>query len=148
VGSGLKSCHRRAETDLTRKIKVLITKVGLDGHDRGARVVSALLREAGMEVIYLGTYQTPEMIVKAAIEEDVDVIGLSYLSGEELAHTPKIVQLMKESNMNDVLLLIGGIFPKEEIPMLKEMGVDEVFMGSLTPPIIEYIRNNLRTVKA
>jgi len=144
VGSGSKSCHRREESDLTRKIKVLITKVGLDGHDRGARVVSALLREAGMEVIYLGTYQTPEMIVKAAIEEDVDVVGLSYLSGEELAHTPKIVQLMKESNMNDVLLLIGGIFPKEEIPMLKEMGVDEVFMGSLTPPIIEYIRNNLR----
>ena len=144
----MKSCHRREESDLTRKIKVLITKVGLDGHDRGARVVSALLREAGMEVIYLGTYQTPEMIVKAAIEEDVDVVGLSYLSGEELAHTPKIVQLMKESNMNDVLLLIGGIFPKEEIPMLKKMGVDEVFMGSLTPPIIEYIRNNVRAVKA
>ena len=143
----MKSCHRREESDLTRKIKVLITKVGLDGHDRGARVVSALLREAGMEVIYLGTYQTPEMIVKAAIEEDVDVVGLSYLSGEELAHTPKIVQLMKESNMNDVLLLIGGIFPKEEIPMLKKMGVDEVFMGSLTPPIIEYIRNNVRAVK-
>lgn len=129
---------------MTRKIRVLITKVGLDGHDRGARVVSALLREAGMEVIYLGTYQTPEMIVKAAIEEDVDIIGLSYLSGEELAHTPKIVRLMKENNIHDVLLLVGGIFPKEEIPTLKEMGVDEVFMGSLTPPIIEYIRNNVR----
>lgn len=127
-----------------RKIKVLITKVGLDGHDRGARAVAAMLRDVGMEVVYLGTFQMPAMIVKAAVEENVDVIGLSYLSGEQLTHTPKIVQLMKDNNLEDVLLLVGGIFPKEEIPILKEMGVDEVFMGSLTEPIINYIKNNVR----
>ena len=127
-----------------RRIRVLISKVGLDGHDRGVRVVSVLLREAGMEVIYLGLYQTPEMVVKAAVQEDVDVIGLSFLSGGELAHTPKVVQLMKENNMDDVLLLVGGVFPKDEIPILKEMGVDEVFMGSLTQPIIEYLKENVR----
>lgn len=126
------------------KIKVLIAKLGLDGHDRGVRVLSVMLREAGMEVVYLGLYQTPEGVVKAAVEEDADVIGLSYLSGGELVYTPKIIQLVKENNLHDVLLLVGGVFPKEEIPMLKEMGVDEVFMGSLTPPIIDYIRNNVK----
>ena len=129
---------------MKRKIKVLLTKMGLDGHDRGIRVLSAVLREAGMEVIYLGTYQTPEMIIKSALQEDVDVIGLSFLSGEELVFTPKIVQLMKKNKMNNVLLLVGGIFPKEEIPILKEMGVDEVFIGSFTGPIIEYIRNSVK----
>jgi len=122
----------------------LISKVGLDGHDRGARVVSSMLREAGMEVIYLGTFQTPDMIVSAAIEEDADVIGLSYLSGEELVHTPTVIKLMKDSGLDDVLLLVGGIFPKEEIPMLKEIGVDEVFMGSLTNIIVDFIRDNVK----
>lgn len=126
-----------------RKIRVLITKVGLDGHERGARVVSALLREAGMEVIYLGTYQTPEMIVKAALEEDVDVVGLSYLSGEQLSHSPRIIKLLKENHLDDRLLVCGGIFPKEEIPMLREMGFDEVFMGTMTGPIVDYIRKNV-----
>jgi len=127
-----------------KNIRVLIAKVGLDGHDRGARVVSALLKEAGMEVIYLGLFQTPETIVKAAIEEDVDVIGLSFLSGGELVHTPKVVQLMKEHNMHDILLLVGGVFPKEEIPILKKMGANEVFMGNLTQSIIDYLKNNVK----
>lgn len=127
-----------------RRIKVIISKVGLDSHVRGARVVATLLREAGMEVIYLGTHQTPEMIVNAAVQEDADVIGLSYLSGEQLTHTPRVIQLMKENKMDDVLLLVGGIFPKEEIPILKEMGVNGVFKGSMMEPIIDYINQNVR----
>jgi len=126
-----------------RKIRVLLGKVGLDGHDRGVRVLSVLLREAGMEVMYPGLYQTPEAIVKAAIEEDVDVIGLSYLSGGQLIYTPKIIQLMRENEIEDVLLLVGGIFPKEEIPVLKSMGVDEIFMSSTTEDIIAFIREKM-----
>ena len=129
-----------------RKIKILVTKVGLDGHDRGAKVVSFLLKEAGMEVIYLGMYQTPEAIIKAAVDEDVDVIGLSYLSGEHLIFTPKIVEEMKKNNLDDVLLIAGGTFPAEDIPVMKEMGIDKVFgAGSLTEPIIRYIREHVRT---
>jgi methylmalonyl-CoA mutase C-terminal domain/subunit len=127
-----------------RKIKILLAKVGLDGHDRGIRVLSVMLRDAGMEVIYPGLHQTPETLVGAAIEEDVDVIGISYLSGGELSQTPKIVQLMKDNTMDDVLLLVGGVFPKEEIPILKEMGVDEVFMGSSTQLIIDYIKRSAK----
>jgi len=123
------------------KIRVVISKVGLDGHDRGIRVVTAALREAGMEVIYLGTYQTPETIVQSALQEDADVIGLSYLSGGELVYTPKVVELMKKNKMNDVLLLVGGVFPKEEIQELKKMGVDEVFMGTFTKSIVQYIQD-------
>jgi methylmalonyl-CoA mutase C-terminal domain/subunit len=126
------------------KIKILLAKVGLDGHDRGIRVLSVMLRDAGMEVIYPGLHQTPETLVGAAIEEDVDVIGISYLSGGELSQTPKIVQLMKDNTMDDVLLLVGGVFPKEEIPILKEMGVDEVFMGSSTQLIIDYIKRSAK----
>lgn len=131
--------------DKERKIKILVTKVGLDGHDRGAKVVSSLLKEAGMEVIYLGMYQTTEAIIKAAIDEDVDVIGLSYLSGEHLIFTPKIVEEMKKNDLDDVLLIAGGTFPVEDIPVMKEMGIDEVFgAGSLTEPIIQYIREHVR----
>ena len=131
--------------DKERKIKVLITKVGLDGHDRGAKVVSSLFKEAGMEVIYLGMYQTPEAIIKAAVDEDVDVIGVSYLSGEHLIFTPKIVEEMKKNNLDDVLLIAGGTFPAEDIPVMKEMGIDEVFgAGSLTEPIIQYIHEHVR----
>ena len=126
------------------KIKVLITKVGLDGHDRGAKVVSSLLKEAGMEVVYLGLFQTPENVVRAAIEEDVDVIGLSYLSGEHLNFTPRIKKLLDEKGMNDILFIAGGVIPIEDIPSLKEMGVDEVFTaGTLTGSIAEYIRMNV-----
>jgi methylmalonyl-CoA mutase C-terminal domain/subunit len=128
-----------------RKIKVIISKVGLDGHDRGAKVVASLLKEAGMEVVYLGMYQRPEGIVKAAIDEDADVIGVSYLSGEHLVFTPKIVEEMKKNDLDDVLFIAGGSFPPEDIPVMKEMGVDEVFRGgSLTDAIVSYIRENVR----
>lgn len=128
-----------------RKIRVIISKVGLDGHDRGSKVVAALLREAGMEVVYLGMYQTPQGIVQAAIDEDVDVIGVSYLSGEHLVYTPKIVEEMKKNGLNDVLFLVGGSFPPEDIPVMKEMGADEVFRGgSLTDSFVNYIKQNVR----
>jgi len=128
-----------------RKIRVIISKVGLDGHDRGSKVVAALLREAGMEVVYLGMYQTPEGIVQAAIDEDVDVIGVSYLSGEHLVYTPQIVEEMKENGLDDVLFLVGGSFPPEDIPVMREMGADEVFRGgSLTDSFVNYIRQNVR----
>lgn len=130
----------------TRKIKVLISKIGLDGHDRGAKVISSLLRENGMEVVYLGVFQTPENIINAAIEEDVDVIGLSCLSGEHLTFTPEIIQFMHEKELKDVLLLVGGVLPREDIPALKKMGVSEVFTaGSMTGEIIDYIKNHVRT---
>jgi len=129
---------------INKRIKVLVTKVGLDGHDRGAKVVASLLKEAGMEVLYLGMYQTPEGIVKAAIDEDVDVIGLSYLSGEHLIFTPKIVEEMKKNELDDVLLIVGGTFPAEDIPTMEEMGIHKVFRaGSLTESIIEYINKNV-----
>lgn len=129
----------------THKIKVIVSKVGLDGHDRGAKVVASLLKEGGMEVVYLGMYQTPEGIIKAAIDEDADVIGLSYLSGEHLVYTPKIVEEMKKNGLDDVLLVVGGSFPPEDIEVMKQMGVNEVFRGgSLTPSIINYIIENVR----
>lgn len=128
-----------------RKIKVLISKIGLDGHDRGAKVLSSLLREEGMEVVYLGLFQTPENIVNAAVEEDVDVIGLSCLSGEHLTFTPEILKLMQDKELKDVLLLVGGVIPREDISNLKAMGVDEVFTaGSMTEGIIKYIKSNIR----
>ena len=127
-----------------KKIKVIISKVGLDGHDRWAKVVASLLREAGMEVVYLGMYQTPQSIVKAAVEEDADVIGLSYLSGEHLVYTPLIVEEMKKHGLEDVLLVAGGSFPPEDIPVMKEMGIDEVFRGgSLTADIVKYIEEHV-----
>ncbi len=131
-----------------RKIKVLLSKVGLDGHDRGVKVIASLLKEAGMEVIYLGMYQTEQNIVKAAIDEDVDVIGVSYLSGEHLVFTPKIVEEMKKNDLDDVLLIAGGTFPPEDIPVMEKMGIDKVFRaGSLTEPIADYIKNNIKKGK-
>lgn len=128
-----------------KKTKIVVSKVGLDGHDRGAKVVASLLKEAGMEVVYLGMYQNPEGIVQAAIDEDADVIGVSYLSGEHLVFTPKIVQEMKENDLDDVLFIVGGSFPPEDIPVMKEMGVDEVFRGgSLTESFVNYIHENVR----
>jgi len=126
------------------KIKVIISKVGLDGHDRGAKVVASLLRSAGMEVVYLGMFQTPESIVKAAIDEDADVIGVSYLSGEHLVFTPLIVEEMKKQGLEDVLLIAGGSFPPEDIPTMKAMGIDAVFRGgSLTEEFVGYIREHV-----
>ncbi|MCH8171564.1 MAG: cobalamin B12-binding domain-containing protein, partial [Bacteroidetes bacterium] len=110
-----------------QKIRVLVAKAGLDGHDRGAKVIAAALRDAGMEVIYTGLRQTPETIVEAALQEDVDVIGISILSGAHLTILPKILNLMKEKGLDDVLLTGGGIIPEEDIIKLKKMGVGELF---------------------
>jgi methylmalonyl-CoA mutase C-terminal domain/subunit len=127
---------------MERKIRVLIAKAGLDGHDRGAKVIAAALRDAGMEVIYTGLRQTPEMIVEAALQEDVDVIGISILSGAHMTIFPKVLKLMKEKGLDDVLLTGGGIIPKEDIQKLKEMGVGELFTpGTPTTEIAEYIKN-------
>jgi len=128
-----------------KRIRVVISKVGLDGHDRGAKVVASMLQKAGMEVIYLGMYQSVTGIVKAAVDEDADVIGVSYLSGEHLVFTPKIVAEMKGRGLDDVLFVVGGSFPPEDIPVMKQMGVDEVFRGgSLTEDIVGYIRKKVR----
>lgn len=129
----------------SRRTRVLMAKAGLDGHDRGVKVVTALLRDAGMEVIYLGPYQTAQSIVQAAIEEDADVIGLSSLSGEHLSFAPKVAELLTGRKMNDVLLIMGGVIPIEDISVLKDMGVAEVFTaGSLTQSIIDFIESNVK----
>ena len=126
---------------MDRKIRVLVAKAGLDGHDRGAKVIAAALRDAGMEVIYTGLRQTPEMIVEAAIQEDVDVIGISILSGAHMTILPKIKKLMNEKGLDDVLLTGGGIIPEEDINKLKEIGVGELFTpGASTKNIAEYIK--------
>ncbi|MBI4619121.1 MAG: cobalamin B12-binding domain-containing protein [Desulfobacterales bacterium] len=110
-----------------KKIKVLIAKVGLDGHDRGARVISQMLRDKGMEVVYTGTLQTPQTVVKTAEEEDVDVIGLSFLAGGHITHTKSIIDLLNEKKLDDILIILGGVIPKQDIPILKKLGVSEVF---------------------
>jgi methylmalonyl-CoA mutase C-terminal domain/subunit len=126
---------------MDKKIRVLVAKAGLDGHDRGAKVIAAALRDAGMEVIYTGLRQTPEMIVEAAIQEDVDVIGISILSGAHMTILPKIKKLMVEKGLDDVLLTGGGIIPEEDINKLKEIGVGELFTpGASTKNIAEYIK--------
>lgn len=126
---------------MENKIRVLIAKAGLDGHDRGAKVIAAALRDAGMEIIYTGLRQTPEMIVEAAIQEDVDVIGISILSGAHMTILPKILNLMKEKGLDDVLLTGGGIIPEEDIEKLKKLGVGELFTpGAPTYEIADYIK--------
>ena len=123
------------------KIRVLVAKAGLDGHDRGAKVIAAALRDAGMEVIYTGLRQTPEMIVEASIQEDVDVIGISILSGAHMTILPKIKNLMNEKGLDDVLLTGGGIIPEEDIKKLKDIGVGELFTpGASTKNIAVYIK--------
>ncbi|MDO8549091.1 MAG: cobalamin B12-binding domain-containing protein [Ignavibacteria bacterium] len=127
---------------MDKKIRVLVAKAGLDGHDRGAKVIAAALRDSGMEVIYTGLRQTPEMIVEAALQEDVDVIGISVLSGAHMTIFPKILNLMKEKGLNDVLLTGGGIIPDEDIKELKKIGVGELFTpGATTTKIAEYIKS-------
>lgn len=127
-----------------RIIRVLIAKPGLDGHDRGAKVVARALRDAGMEVIYTGLRQTPEMIVEAALQEDVDIIGLSVLSGAHMALAPRIFELLRMNDMGDVPVFIGGIIPNEDVPILKEMGVVEVFgPGTSTEIIVDYIKETV-----
>jgi methylmalonyl-CoA mutase C-terminal domain/subunit len=127
---------------LNRPIRVLVAKVGLDGHDRGAKVIATSLRDAGMEVIYTGLRQTPEMVVNAALQEDVDAIGISILSGAHMTVFPKIVELMKQKKVTDVLLTGGGIIPDGDRNKLKEMGVGELFApGTTMESIVNYIRN-------
>ena len=126
---------------MSRPIRVLVAKVGLDGHDRGAKVIATALRDAGMEVIYTGLRQTPEMVVNAALQEDVDAIGISILSGAHNTVFPKIIALMKEKGMNDVLLTGGGIIPEDDMQSLNEMGVGKLFApGATTTEISDYIK--------
>ncbi len=130
---------------MSKPIRVLIAKPGLDGHDRGAKLIARALRDAGMEVIYTGLRQTPEQIVAAAVQEDVDVIGVSILSGAHNHLFPRIVELLREQGVNDVLIIAGGVIPDEDIPGLKEAGIDEIFTpGTTTTSTIEFIRNNVK----
>lgn len=131
---------------MSRPIRVLVAKVGLDGHDRGAKVIATALRDAGMEVIYTGLRQTPEMVVNAALQEDVDAIGISILSGAHNTVFPKIIALMKEKDMNDVLLTGGGIIPEDDMEALNATGVGKLFApGTPTTEIAEYISSWVKT---
>ena len=128
--------------NMNRPIRVLVAKVGLDGHDRGAKVIATALRDAGMEVIYTGLRQSPEMVVNAALQEDVDAIGISILSGAHMTVFPKLIELMKEREMQDVLLTGGGIIPEDDMQKLQEMGVGQLFPpGTNTADIAQYITN-------
>ena len=130
-------------------IRVLIAKVGLDGHDRGAKVIASFLRDAGMEVIYTGLRQTPEMVVNAALQEDVDVIGVSILSGAHMTVFPRIISLMKEKGLNDVLLTGGGIIPQDDMDKLNELGCGQLFPpGTETGKIVEYIKQFVEKKRA
>lgn len=130
---------------MDRPIRVLVAKPGLDGHDRGAKVIARALRDAGMEVIYTGLRQTAEQIVNAAVQEDVDCVALSILSGAHNTLLPKVVELLKEQDAEDILVVGGGVIPDEDIPFLKEKGIAEVFTpGTPTTETIEYIKNNIR----
>ena len=127
---------------MNRPLRVLVAKVGLDGHDRGAKVIATALRDAGMEVIYTGLRQTPEMVVNAALQEDVDAIGVSILSGAHMTVFPKIIQLMKEKKMDDVLLTGGGIIPEDDMAALNDLGVGKLFApGTSTADIASYIKD-------
>ena len=127
------------------KIRVLVAKPGLDGHDRGAKVIAQALRDAGMEVVYTGLRQTPEMIVNAALQEDVQVIGLSILSGAHNAIVPRVLELLKQKGMTDVVVVVGGIVPDEDAAALKRQGVAEVFQpGAGLEGIVEFIRNAVK----
>jgi methylmalonyl-CoA mutase C-terminal domain/subunit len=124
-----------------RKIRVVVAKPGLDGHDRGAKIIARALRDAGMEVIYTGLHQTPEQIVATVIQEDADAVGLSILSGAHMTLVPRVVELLREQGAEDVVLTVGGTIPADEVPELKRLGVDEVFTpGSSTDEIVDYVR--------
>ena len=126
---------------MTRPIRVLVAKPGLDGHDRGAKVVAAALRDAGMEVVYTGLHQTPEMIATAAVQEDVDVVGLSILSGAHMTLFPRVLELLREQGRDDILLTGGGIIPKEDMDALEQLGVGRLFgPGTPTTDLIDFIR--------
>jgi methylmalonyl-CoA mutase C-terminal domain/subunit len=128
-----------------RKIRVLVAKPGLDGHDRGAKVIARALRDAGMEVIYTGLRQTPEMIAAAALQEDVDAVGVSILSGAHNTLCPRIVQLLRDQGMDDCLVLLGGIVPQDDLAKLKQQGVAEIFLpGTSTENIVKFLRENVK----
>jgi len=130
---------------MSKIIRVLVAKPGLDGHDRGAKVIARALRDAGMEVIYTGLRQTPEQIVAAAIQEDVDVIGMSLLSGAHNYLFPRVVELLKEQGVDDILIIGGGVIPDDDIPALKQAGIAEIFTpGTTTTEMIEFIKNNVK----
>ena len=132
---------------MERKIRVLVAKPGLDGHDRGAKVVARAMRDAGMEVIYTGLRQTPEQIVQAAVQEDVDVVAMSILSGAHMHLFPRVTALLAEKGADDVLVIGGGVIPEEDIPLLKEKGIAAVFgPGTPTAVTIEFIRTNLKRI--
>ena len=127
-----------------RKIRVVVAKPGLDGHDRGAKIIARALRDAGMEVIYTGLHQTPEQIVETAIQEDADVIGLSVLSGAHMTLFKKLIGLLEERDAGDIIVIGGGIIPEDDIPQLKEMGVAEVFTpGAPTTKIVDWVKQNV-----
>jgi methylmalonyl-CoA mutase C-terminal domain/subunit len=129
-----------------KKIKVIMAKPGLDGHDRGAKLLSRILAEAGMEVVYTGLRQTPEMVVETALQEDADVVGLSSLSGVHTYFFPRVVQLLKEKKLSDVLVVGGGIIPEEDIPELKKAGVAAIFgPGTSTNDIVKFISDNVKS---
>jgi methylmalonyl-CoA mutase C-terminal domain/subunit len=131
---------------MERKIRVVIAKPGLDGHDRGAKVIARALRDAGMEVVYTGLRQTPEQIVSAALQEDADVIGLSILSGAHMHICPRVVELLKEQRLDDVLVVIGGIIPDQDLPKLHALGITGVFIpGTPMQAIVDFINEHART---
>ena len=131
---------------MARKIRVVIAKPGLDGHDRGAKIIARALRDAGMEVIYTGLRQTPEMIASAAVQEDVDVIGLSILSGAHNTLCPQLMKLLREKGMDDVVVLLGGIIPEADVAALKQAGIAEIFLpGTSTQDIIDFVRKRVVT---
>lgn len=130
------------------KIRVVVAKPGLDGHDRGAKVIARAFRDAGFEVIYTGLRQTPEQVVNAALQEDADVVGLSVLSGAHMTLCPRIMELMKKERLDDVLVIVGGIIPDQDISKLKELGVSEIFQpGASTEDIVTYVREHVRNAR-
>lgn len=121
---------------MAQPIRVLVAKVGLDGHDRGAKVVARVLRDAGMEVVYTGLHRTPEQVVSAAVQEDVDVIGISLLSGAHMTLVPRLLELLKEQHAEDIAVVVGGVIPDEDVPELKKLGASDVFLQDTTPDTI------------
>ena len=130
--------------DTSGRIRIVIAKPGLDGHDRGAKIIARALRDAGMEVVYTGLHQTPEQIVETALQEDADAIGLSILSGAHMTLVPKVIELLKEQDAAEIVVVVGGTIPNQDIPELKELGVAEVFTpGAPTQKIVDYIQDNV-----
>ena len=136
---------KMAAAEVERRLRILVAKPGLDGHDRGAKIIARALRDAGMEVIYTGLHQTPEMIVGAAVQEDVDAIGMSIMSGAHMTLFPAVIDLLREKEATDIRVFGGGIIPEADIPKLKEQGVTEIFgPGSSTQDIIQWINANIQ----